>query len=450
MRRWVLFTLLAWAAYVPLARAQFECTVTSGTHIEHAFYFNYGVFSCKGKYCLTAAHTLPDTTTLFKFSHLILLRSVDGGHTWLVQDPGISDPIASVTGIDQIDSMNIVVYGNGGGTPEDPFYVFILRTTDGGANWKQVTPPVPDGEIKGISFSTPEEGILTGYGSVFHTTDGGTHWNTAPFSEGGGWQCQDYGDQHDRLFRIVTGETYTTTDGWHSYDSTGPIVSDSGLRSQYMYDYCSFGMGDTMLAYGWHNFNTLGAHACIARTTDGGRHWATSFDDTTYPPGYVYSMSDVDRDTIVAGGTGYQNAVLRSTDNGRSWKMDSLLCADTSFSVTQNNGIGLNSEGELCGAFNGFSNTPGEFGTEALIIGRKINADVASTNRNNGNVVVFPNPSTTSITIRGMVHLFDAMGRNVQTAMIATDGAITEDISPLPTGLYFIRVGTTQTKFVKK
>ncbi len=420
------------AAFFSPARAQFLCNVTVGKNIGANLYISYASLTCDGNDCMVAAKTLPDTS--YGFGHVAFLRSVDGGHAWLVQNPGIADSLSAITGIDQIGSSNIVAYGFNDpmGTP----YALLLRTTDGGAIWQREAVPTAY-QIDDVSFFNSMDGVLAAAGGPFITYDGGAHWDTIPFSSGAVEQCHDYGGGMYRGFRWYTGEVYTTRDGGLTFDSTGPIVTDPGRGSLYFYENCAFGHGDTMLAYGWHRLSSSEGYPCIARTTDGGHLWVSVFDDATGITGNVTSISDLNRDTIVAGVTGWRNLALWSTDNGATWEVDSLICSDTN--LYQSDGIGLNTEGELVGAFNHF--VSGQPVMNSLIIGEHVSSGVVLKRVTKSLVQLFPNPAMASVTLTGAeagckANLLDMIGREVLHAKVPVSGSLTLDVSHLPRGIY--------------
>jgi len=388
------------------------------------------------------AETIPDTTNNGfgpnDLGRLVFLHSTNGGHTWAVQDNQsfAKDTLGSDIVIDQIDSSNIVASGNFGSGPR---FSSLFRTSDGGATWHQQPGPTPRG-IGDISFSSPNDGILIG-GEIFLTSDGCEHWNTVPFYRNNTSRCHAYGNGMYRIFQWNTGKIFTTTNNWGTVDSTPPIFSDPVQMVDHVFYDCSFGAGDTMLVCGEHeNLARDSGYPYLARTTDGGHHWSTVYDDTTGTEGYIIDpTSDVNRDTIVAGVVGYQNAVLWSSDNGITWEIDSLRFNDERYPYeNQADGVGLNSDGDIVGAFDYWTNS---VYTSFLSIGVPVTSGVNSNPFNSLERQLFPNPATTSVTIPGAetgstVHLLDILGRDVLSDKVPPGGTLTLDVSRLPRGVY--------------
>ncbi|HZK76051.1 MAG TPA: T9SS type A sorting domain-containing protein [Candidatus Kapabacteria bacterium] len=440
MRRlFILIYCVAWVAFVPPARAQWICNITDSSNFDQSTgYYWFSALSCKGNNVAVAANV--DT---LGGNYLAFLISTNGGISWSSGNQGLPGPTWDhnpiITSIDQIDSLNIVAFGDSD---------LLVRTTDGGATWQELTSPT-NHIIEGISFSDPMHGILVAADTVhgtYITTNGGVDWSAAPFTRAYGWQCHDYGNGMYRILSYGFGVVYTTKDDWNTVDSTGSIITDSILAEPYVYEWCSFGAGDTMIAYG--NRYTVQGHPypCIARTTDGGKKWASVYDDTSsfFRSGWVSALSDINRDTIIAGiDYGFNNTVLWSTDRGETWRYDTLIFHDSNYPGADGNwGVGFNSAGDLLGAYT-LSNTLAV--APVLVIGQHSAAGVPS---NNGVVLyakLFPNPATTSLTLTGAdaghtVHLLDILGRAVLEGKVPASGTLTLDVSHLPRGIYMAMI----------
>ncbi|MDP4198851.1 MAG: T9SS type A sorting domain-containing protein [Bacteroidota bacterium] len=437
-----------WAAFVLPARAQFICHVTHGKYIKSVVYYNFASLRCDGNTGIVGARTIPDTGS--GFGRIVFLRSHDGGHTWSVQDPDLPySKGGAIVGIDLIDSSNIVAYGTT--DPGDTPYALLVRTSNGGTTWQQETVPTAY-SINDVSFSNSQDGILASSGTYI-TSDGGARWDSVQFSSGGIESCHAYGNGMYRGFRFTTGELYTTRDRGRTFDSTGPIVTDPARRTLYYYEFCAFGAGDTMLAYGWHRLTPSSDFPCIARTIDGGKHWFSVFDDTTHSTGYVSALSDFHRDKLVAGVAGWENLALSSTDNGSTWHVDTLMSSDTEFDCFRSDGIGLNSDGELVAAYD--HDILYHPAVNSLIIGRPVTSGVQAGDGGSPNLGIVPNPTTSSITIQGApfgrtVHVLDFLGREVSVGSVPASGRLTLDLRSLPSGVYYVSDGLSQMKFVKE
>jgi photosystem II stability/assembly factor-like uncharacterized protein len=460
--RLFLIVLIAWVMFALPTQAQFICHVTApfetglDTGIESSFYTALG---CNGNDCTAAmlsAVFYGDTGGY----QIFFLHSNDGGFTWKVQNPGLplqNGKNVAIFNIQQIDSLHVIAAGDAD---------LVMHTSDGGATWQQQKLPTTN-PIADVSFSDSLHGIIVTSDTpvaIFLTSDGGNNWIPNSFLRAGAWQCHDYGQGKYRLFTNTSGIIYTTTDNWQTVDSTNPIYLNDSGQINYSYELadCNFGAGDTMIAYGVHwTSGFANNYPLITRTTDGGAHWITVYDDTNEFITAAQVMSSINRDTIVVGFGGVdaetRDKVLLSIDRGVTWHIDTLIFTDTNFTAGYHvffgynaYGIALNSKGDLIGAFN-WSDL-----FSSLIIGESTVASVnSSTSTSNNQAQIYPNPATETVTITsleagGTMHLLDILGREVLQAITPASGSLTLDVSSLPSGLYYISDGIARAKFVKE
>lgn len=109
----------------------------------------------------------------------VILRTTDGGLTWLRQGRGTEVDSHYLISISAPDTSCAWAVGNG--------YI-VMRTTDGGESWTNVSPfPAPSGnDANGIvAFDRNTAWVVMDYNNVFFTTDGGQSWDqqTVPVSD---------------------------------------------------------------------------------------------------------------------------------------------------------------------------------------------------------------------------------------------------------------------------
>jgi hypothetical protein len=97
---------------------------------------------------------------------LLLLVPLSGrAQCWLYQKSGVG---AALHGVAVLDSVRRVAVGDNG---------TILRTTDGGSTWVRLTTGTAN-NIAGLSFASPTHGLAVGTsGTIFRTTDAGATWS---------------------------------------------------------------------------------------------------------------------------------------------------------------------------------------------------------------------------------------------------------------------------------
>ena len=92
-----------------------------------------------------------------------VLRTSDGGLTWIPQNMGVTNELLDVT----FTNLNngIIVGMNG----------TILITTNGGATWTIQLTSITDG-LTGVTFTDSSNGVIVGYDTILKTADGGKTW----------------------------------------------------------------------------------------------------------------------------------------------------------------------------------------------------------------------------------------------------------------------------------
>ena len=98
----------------------------------------------------------------------MVLRSGDGGVTW---DPQSTDATAPLHDIFFTDDRHGWIVGDAD----------MLRTTDGGATWLSARNGVPDGTLNRVFFADADNGWVIGNSALLcRTTDGGRTWTRQP------------------------------------------------------------------------------------------------------------------------------------------------------------------------------------------------------------------------------------------------------------------------------
>ena len=107
-----------------------------------------------------------------------VLRTTDGGDTWLNANPNPGIIIGDVRNMEAIDETTALV------TTESQTSTAVYKTTDGGDSWFQVYSNTA-GFIKGIRMIDQVNGIAVGspisnLWNILLTTDGGNTWQSSP------------------------------------------------------------------------------------------------------------------------------------------------------------------------------------------------------------------------------------------------------------------------------
>lgn len=465
MRYRSLFAILiiAWLVAAPAMRSQTIWHVTHYDYYDSTGLHNYkksvqyhmSAISCHGQVCTAAGIVDGDRAP---YNWLVFLRSTDGGVTWSDQVP--KNYLGQfwlghnfILKIEQIDSLHAVAIANDSG--------ILIRTNDGGDTWERMKLPIPCRPTN-FDFLDTETGIVTAVlpQSILTTSDGGTHWSAfdaklAAFPS----DCHAYTREHFGVWANFYGPYYETLNNWQTYDSTSKIEYDS---SGPIIDNCIFGAGDTIIGYGGHTVrNDTGMlsqiYGSIVRTTNRGVSWerfpiADSIDA-------IWTMTGLDHDTLYAGGsrrmTGVYGpvSILRSTDRGSSWSVDTILL-DTEYHVETTPGLAMTGDGHPIALFSPeeiAGGLPSNYAATAIFRGEPMVHASVKLNPAFLNNIVVPNPATDYITVRlsdaeHPIHVLDVLGREYESP----HNGNTLDISRLPAGVYYLSDGTRRARFVKE
>jgi photosystem II stability/assembly factor-like uncharacterized protein len=248
-----------------------------------------------------------------------ILRTVDGGHTWL--EP--ANPLPVEVSMYSVYFVNENV-GYAGGTHD-----LILKTIDGGANWSVVSFTSVNGSIRAIYFADENKGWVlsstSGGGQISYTTNGGANWVAQATETSVNLKAMSFSSSGHGV--CVGGRSggfafYYTTDGlaW----TKAPIPT--GIPAVYSRtDIYGVGMANDNVACatGWGSSAAGLQPTFTLRTTDGGANWTYSTqaeEDRLYVNMYDIAFKD-ELTGIAVGGSVYKGGVAYKTvDGGVTWK----------------------------------------------------------------------------------------------------------------------------------
>lgn len=232
------------------------------------------------------------------FSNGVVLKTTDGGTTWVDRSNDSLHALADVFFVDTSVGWAVGIHG------------FIVKTEDGGETWFSQSLQIPDVlQLLSAHFVTPSVGWVGGtaqlQGFIAKTTDGGSSWtpqllapSEAMFSdlifldEMRGWAVGG-------ASTFSSGNVYRTTDGGDSWTSaaTGSTLPLHSIH-----------FSDTL--NGW----SVGDLGRILSTTDGGSAW---FEQSRGPRQRIVSIAMYDTSNGIA--LGREGMVMRTTDGGANW-----------------------------------------------------------------------------------------------------------------------------------
>ena len=230
---------------------------------------------------------------------LMNFSSTDSGSTWQVTS---YTPPVTLHDIFVIDQNTIVTVGDAG---------TILRSVDGGNNWTGIIGGITD-DLLAISFAD-SFGISTGrYQTILYTSDGGTSWAVAQngyFGEFSGAYMLSpqigFVAGVNSIFQPLFGKS---TDSGHTWDFIPFYLNNNEGRAT--------GVDFTDLNTGYVSARVWDGTGAIAKTTNGGSNWITTFFSNP-----LWSVDfPISGASLVGYAVGSQGTILKTYNAGTDWQ----------------------------------------------------------------------------------------------------------------------------------
>lgn len=339
----------------------------------------------------------------------IILKTTDAGETWVEQTSGTGNTLESVFFTDANNGW--VSDANGS----------IFHSDDGGATWSEQTNL--GYAMKSLYFVSETTGWAVGQQErIYHTNDGGENWTLQhSTSPGVFWNDVFFFDNNNGWAVGDDGTFIKTEDGgatWTKY-TTGVNYNLSGVQF-------------TSATEG--HISTFSGGGSYLKSTDGGETWTENIS------GLGVFFHEVHYTTSSTGwAVGSSGIIHETTDGGDSW--DYVDPAPVSTTL-----LDVYFPSETMGYI---------VGESGVILRMGSTAELTETEENS-HIVVYPNPSTESISIQSdeqfsSIIIRDMSGRTV----IRTDLSESIDVIQLGSGQYIIEANTLngsvyRTSFIKE
>jgi photosystem II stability/assembly factor-like uncharacterized protein len=236
----------------------------------------------------------------------IIKKSVDGGQSWTIQKENTDYGLVTLYAVN--DSIVYVVGGRK-----------ILKTSDGGNNWVDISPNLTDITLESVWFIDTEVGVITGYdgntgkGMILKTLDGGKTWDKIIISlfediydlqfindSIGYFLATKENEENTEYFLCATTDTFNT---WTiKTQSTYPIHSYYVLDDQAI-----FVIMDDSTSTG------------ILKSTDGGLSWGKKHLLSNWNFNKIYFNKNNVGFTLCHIRWEEQSIIMRSMDFGENW-----------------------------------------------------------------------------------------------------------------------------------
>ncbi len=382
---------------------------------------------------LSAIHFLNVSTGYVAGAAGTVLRTTNGGASW--QNVSPAGVTANLNGLYVFDapSDRVVVVGDGG---------MILVTTNGGAGWSTVSSGLTD-DLFSISFASQTGVCGGGSQAILKSTDAGSSWSIVQsgFFGGGfrgafmlspqiGYVCGE-----NSIFQPLLGKTTDSGSNW----AFVPFYLNGNEGRAYAVDFTDASIGHVAAGV-WDG------SGAVSLSTNGGSDWSSQlFPDVAYAIDFPVSATG-----MVGYAAGLSGRIIKTVNAGGAWQQQTSGTAATLRSIhfiDLNNGYVAGDGGVILKTTTGGEPTSG--------VGDGEGVQVFSLQQN------YPNPFNPSTTIRfrtptsGDVRLtiFDIAGREIA---VLVDGwrhsgshSATWNAAGMSTGIYFCRLdvgGFTETR----
>lgn len=198
-----------------------------------------------------------------------LLRTTDGGKTWIVYPTGAVHVVA----MDFLSPTDGFLVATAGGSLE------VLTTTDGGGSLSVAsTLPGPVGPVGPVQmqFTSMTSGFVASGGSLDVTTDGAVSWTSSPIVMPGGSasgsSSTPYFVNAELAFMAQGDGIYRSTDGGSTWQSVYTLPQGANIPAVGVIAFANQTLGYAALG-GTGTCWSGGCTDLILRTQDGGTSW---------------------------------------------------------------------------------------------------------------------------------------------------------------------------------
>jgi photosystem II stability/assembly factor-like uncharacterized protein len=257
------------------------------------------------------------TSTIYAVTGHGVLKSTDGGANWRSANSGLADIPVSLLVIDPVTTATLYAVTSGG----------IFKSTDAGGSWNSINSGIPqDAAIQTVVLDPMNPLALYAVGLrgvIFKSTDGGATWAAI-------WLAAPATAYADSLaIDPVSPDTIYATSFAAGFGSVSKSVdggkSWNAVRSGIPFSayVMSFAIDPTQTDTVYASYSAIGVWG-VLKSTDGGQSWnaATVASSSNDDVNSQVVIDPTAPSTIYAGfydySTGY-GGILKSTDSGQTW-----------------------------------------------------------------------------------------------------------------------------------
>ncbi len=390
--------------------------------------------------------------------------------------------------IDKADTSNLMALVGIGG-----FYTQVLKSIDAGKSWNIIfndtTFILP--VHYPFSMSYPEKDfaiVMCDSGTFLKTNDGGAKWQKGDIKELHSENFTTMVTMFDKNNGLIYGskKLFISHDGFETYKQIYfpvyvPVLDFQMLSSNFIFAMTVYYDGnpnydekffkssdggeswteyyypdyifprkicfiDTLFGYTAGSASTgLGdnRYDLIYRTSNGGKTWDKVLDTLCWPPYGLQDIDILDRNTAIA--VGQFGKIYWTHDGGNSWQRDSNTLIEDGIPAT----LRVCILGENTALIGDWKNR-----IWRSYLTTDVEDDVPDSDQ-----MISPNPAYDFIGIsvgandrsplQSSIKVFNVFGQKLMTVGVQNFDPIRIDVSGLPPGMYFVRIGDRVSKFIK-
>ncbi len=250
----------------------------------------------------------------------ILLKSIDGGESWSIQEE-LQDKYLRILQVIDDSVVYVIEYYDNSDTGGDIGNI-IWKTSDGGSSWIDISPDLANERIHSSWFFNTEVGIVAGHyydginpkkGLIQKTADGGNSWEEHIFPEFSDITDLQFINDSIGYFLDYRNDTcflYATTD-------TGKTWT---IRTQSPIYIHSFFYLDENTVYAVMNDRTSWFNSCVMKSMDGGQTWTKKNSNQLF----INGLKKIFFNSTNSGFIIAENSVLRNTNNSDQWQLQTF------------------------------------------------------------------------------------------------------------------------------
>ncbi len=241
-----------------------------------------------------------------------VIRTTDGGGSWnTAHTTAAQEVVLYISFVSASEGWAVQDSVDASGDFVPPFK--ILHTTDGGSNWSTQFTASTGGEFEVIQFTDALNGWMCGSDArLMKTTNGGALWSDVT-------TCVDPGARNDALFFLDANTGWVAGNSGGGGGSSIARTTDGGSTWSCANPGLSYMVSDLWFEDATHGW-AVAYGGGVARTTDGGDTWTVLSSNAASNTGRLESVAALDKfggaDLWAVGDFG---DILHSGDGGAHW-----------------------------------------------------------------------------------------------------------------------------------